>query len=90
MKTNMILIIFVHIRSDYTPSYDLWDLEGAGTQCRKPARLEGMANGEELGALGLGFMMLQFALCCVIWDRPKRNFGSISDIQRITCGQGRT
>jgi hypothetical protein len=44
---------------------------GHGAQCRKPTRLEGVANGGELGALCVGFMQLGFALYCVIWARTK-------------------
>jgi hypothetical protein len=45
---------------------------GHEAQCRKPARLEGTTNSEELlGALDVGFMVLGFVLCYVIWTRPK-------------------
>jgi hypothetical protein len=44
---------------------------GHGAQRSKPARLDGVANSGELGALGVGFMVLGFILCYVILARPK-------------------
>lgn len=59
---------------------------GHGAQRRKLARLEGAANNVKLGALGVGFMVLEFVLCYVIWDKLKKYYGSISNIQWITHG----
>lgn len=51
-------------------AYVTW--KGHEAHRRKPARLEGAADDGELGALDMGFMELGFALCCVIWTRPKK------------------
>lgn len=48
--------------------------------------LEGATNGGELGALGMGFIDLGSPLCCVMWTRPKKNYGLILNIQRIIHG----
>jgi hypothetical protein len=53
---------------------------------RKLSRLEGAANGGEMGALGTGFIDLGFPLCCVIWTRPKKlrvDFGYPTDNPRV-------
>jgi hypothetical protein len=49
--------------------------------------LQGAANSGKLGPLGVGFMVLGFVLCYVIWTRPKNtlwvDFGYPTDNPRV-------
>jgi hypothetical protein len=65
--------------------YQTW--KGPRGTTQEASKAIGATNIGKLGALGVGFMVLGFVLCYVIWARPKNtlwvDFGYPTDNPRV-------